>query len=179
MKRSRLFTRRNFLGLLSKTGIFMLLGSPVKWSFGSTNYKTQEERTLSVLLNTLIPSDETPGATELGVDKDIRTKMEKEPSYKKLVREGCNWLNNRAVERGSESFVALNETQRNYFVTLASSGKNNSLERVFFSNIRNDAFFYYYSHPTTWSALRYPGPPQPWGFKDYVNPPNMTNSAPK
>lgn len=168
-----LFTRRYILKVFSSIVLFTGSGFLFQILFSTRTTATDENQTLSAFLNTLIPPDETPGATTLGVDRKILAKAEKEANYKKLIKDGCKWLNNRAVERGSYNFASLNELQRDYLVTLASSGKINSLERVFFIKIRNDAFYYYYSHPTTWNALRYPGPPQPMGFMNYTSPPRQ------
>lgn len=165
-------SRRYILKLLSLIGLIAGSGILFKKFFtGPHSITTVETQTLFALLDTLIPSDETPGAIELGVGEKILAKAKTNSKYVKLIIKGCKWLDDRAGDRGANSFTALNETERENVLTLASSGKTKPVWGVFITKILYDAFYYYYSHPDTWSGLKYPGPPQPMGFMDYASPP--------
>jgi len=127
--------------------------------------------TLAVLLDTLIPDDDSPGATETGVAQAIRDKTEQNSRYRKLIESGCAWLDIQANDKAGIPFAELHEDQREAIVDLAASGRGGRGAFLFFQTMRTDAFHYYYAQPEAWAALRYAGPPQPHGFMDYTHPP--------
>ena len=58
-------------------------------------------------------------------------------------------------------------------VKTAEQSAERSLPRVFFKAVQYYAFEIYYAHPETWVSLGYPGPPQPMGFPNYAEPPEL------
>lgn len=160
-------SRRYFLGLSLLTG---LLGGCGK-IFRPPPPKTTGPGTLEAYLDTLIPPDESPGGGELGVAEKILAKAAKNSRYRRLIEAGSDWLDGEARKHGAERFADLSAAQREGVVTLAAAGKAGIQPLVFFHETRDDAFFHYYAHPRSWSALGYAGPPQPRGFMDYADAP--------
>jgi hypothetical protein len=125
--------------------------------------------TLGAWLDTLIPADATPAATQLGVDKQLLAKAQQE--YHDLLEFGQHWLNAQARKRGAANFPALDEAGREAVTALAAAQGDDKAEHRFFLKTRQDAFGFYYSQPESWAGLAYRGPPQPLGFMDYEQPP--------
>lgn len=127
--------------------------------------------TLGAWLDTLIPADATPAATQLGVDRKLWAKVQLEPEYDQLLKVGLRWLDAQARARGAANFAVLDEAGREAVTTLAESLGDDKVEHLFFLKTRQDAFAFYYSQPESWVGLAYRGPPQPLGFMDYDQPP--------
>ncbi len=130
-----------------------------------------EYQTLAAYVDTLIPEDETPSATQVGVVEKILAKSAAERPYKRLIQKGCAWLDTQAGQYDAAYFAALSEAQREAIVRLAADGQADLLPLRFFRQTQQDAFFYYYAHPRSWPGLGYPGPSQPQGFLDYTYAP--------
>ncbi len=128
-------------------------------------------RVLPAFLDTLIPADESPSATDLQVDKKLLEKIAQDPAYKKLLDYGCLWLEQRASSQYQESFWQLNEQQRDAIVTLLASKHPSSYAHQFFFRVQRDAFALYYSDPASWHGLALRQPPQPEGYAEYDRPP--------
>lgn len=165
-------SRGHFLKLLVSTGLCSstaLLSAGRLWSAPLT---PSVMHTLAAYFDTLIPADETPSATQLGVTAQVLVQASRDASYQSLLERGCAWLNAQARQHGAEHFPALAADQREQVVHLAASAASRSVPRTFFERTRRDAFFYYYAHPQSWRGLGYHGPPQPLGFMDYSAPPS-------
>jgi hypothetical protein len=169
------FSRRSFLRLALGTGLLASSGYILKNIFFPSQITSREIETLEAFLDTLIPSDVTPGATELGVSKKIRLLADKDYQYRRLLKNGCAWLDKGALRQNSDTFSSLSPATREDVVKEAAGSGRESLPRIFFERVRSDAFTHYYSRPETWKALGYKGPPQPEGFPDYADaPPHRT-----
>ena len=163
-------TRRDLLRLLVSLSAYLpaslLLAAPTVEST-----RTVSIGALGPFLDTLLPEDDTPSATQLGVDKEIIERMQRSKRLAKIVVLGCAWLDQQAGELGAEAFATLEATQHESIVTIAENSASRSLPLVFFSTTRQLAFQSYYAHPETWQDLNYAGPPQPKGFLDQAGPP--------
>jgi len=126
---------------------------------------------LAALLDTLIPRDQSPGATDAGVHRVLLAKAARRAGYRGLLRAGCGWLDAQAPREGAAGFAALDAAARGRVVERAAAAAQGSLERRFFERVRDDAMFVYYAQPASWSSLGYRGPPQPVGFPDHAQPP--------
>ena len=166
-ERNLSFTRRDFLryalgaGLIAASGfLFFDVVRPSKLAPAQTE-------ALKVLLDTLIPEDESPGALRLGVAKKIISKTAEDSDYRTTVKAGCRWLDKMARKHGEKRFQDLTGRDRDLVIGEALNSAYGSLPLIFMENVRSDAFYYYYGHPAAWGQLAYPGPPQPNGFPDY------------
>ena len=168
-------SRRGFLRLLLALSALLparlLLAAPVDKATRRISV-----RALGPYLDTLIPEDSTPSATQLGVDKALIDLARKRPQVARLIGLGCAWLDAQASERGAEGFAALDAAGREAVVALAEQSPARSLPRAFFELTQRQAFSHYYAQPAAWNGLGFAGPPQPMGFLDFAEPPK--ESAP-
>jgi hypothetical protein len=162
--------RRRFLRLLvalsSVVPASVLLAVP-----GGKSTRRISIKALGPYLDTLIPEDQTPSATQLGVDKSLLAVSRANSRFARLIALGCEWLDKQARDQGFADFSALDETAQQAIVAAAEGSPARSLPRSFFNSTRKMVFRYYYAHPESWRSLGYAGPPQPFGFLDFAQPP--------
>jgi hypothetical protein len=133
--------------------------------------RTVSIRAFGPFLDTLLPQDTTPSATQLGVDQEIVGGMRGSKRRVKILVLGCAWLDKQARALGAGEFALLAAPQREAIVTSAERSAARSLPRVFFATTQQLAFERYYAHTESWQELGYDGPPQPRGFADFAGPP--------
>ncbi|MDZ7734864.1 MAG: gluconate 2-dehydrogenase subunit 3 family protein [Gammaproteobacteria bacterium] len=160
------FTRRAFIKLLS-LGLLLRYPSAVFAGPGLQDH----EKTLAAFLDTLMPADETPAASELRIDQTLLQKSDGDERYRRLLRNGCLWLERTARRKYQSDFTALTGRQRVRIVELMEQARPRTIARVFFHRVRTDLFEHYYSHPESWKGLDIDRPPQPKGYPDYDQPP--------
>ena len=169
------FTRRDLIRHLAALSAWLpasvLLAAPT-----GTSGTDQELRSLGAFLDTLLPADATPGASQLGIDQAIIVQAQVNKSLERLLTLGCAWLDAQAKERGAAEFSGLDQPGRDAIVSTAATSPRQSLPRVFFEQIRGMAFYHYYARPETWPGMAYAGPPQPRGFPDFTQPPGTGKS---
>jgi len=165
------FSRRHFLSLSLGTGLWASLGVACQRSTRDVLGKPGQQQTLAAYLDTLIPADETPSATQLGVTEKILSQAATDSDYLRLLNKACDWLEAQAQQSGAAHFAALSEDQREQVIHLAAAGEGGPLVEMFFDQTLAAAFSYYYADPRSWPALDYAGPPQPRGFMDYTQAP--------
>ena len=168
------YKRRHFLRTLVLLGSFL----PVKLLLALPLEKQRQADSLSALpalLDTLLPEDISPSASQLNVGPDLIRTARQESGFERLLILGCAWLNEQAQkqaqDQGHQLFENLDEASRIAIITTAEQSANRSLPRVFFNAVQQYAFGIYYAHPETWVSLGYTGPPQPVGFPGYAEPP--------
>lgn len=164
------FTRRAFIKLLS---LALVLRFPARALAANTGRDV--ETILPAFLDTLMPADETPAASELLIDRALLEKAETDNRYRQLLRRGCYWLDAMARKHYQTSFADLSDDQRIHIVELMEQSRSRSLARIFFTRVRNELFEHYYSHPAGWPGLGIERPPQPHGYMDYNKPPAATS----
>jgi len=131
------------------------------------------DATLGAWLDTLIPADETPSATQLGVDRMMLAVERRDPDYRIVLDFGRKWLDKQARAQGAADFAALDATDRGAIAARAAAA-GDSPEYYFFLSTRDEAFAFYYQQPESWPGLGYGGPPQPLGYMDYMRKPTNT-----
>jgi hypothetical protein len=133
------------------------------------------ESTLAAYVDVLIPADETPNGTSLGVDRQLLIVAKALPDYQRLLDLGLAWLNSHARASFGRDFPELREGQQEAVVGQAAAAGHSTLPRVFFERTRADAYSHYYSRPESWRGIvDFRGPPQPLGFMDYARPPRRS-----
>ena len=161
----------------------LLIGSTVGWALSNTLSSRAAslarampaDPTLAAYFDVLVPTDETPSATALGIDKELLVVASERKDYQRLLQWGAEWLNQRARARYGRAFPALDEESRDAIVREAATARADTLQRVFFERTRADVFYHYYARPEAWRGIAgYRGPPQPVGFLDYAGPPRTS-----
>ena len=128
-------------------------------------------KSLPVFLDTLIPADSTPSATELGLDQALLRHAANIENYTRLLELGCEWLDNTSMNLHGAPFDDAKPSQREAIVTLAESSAGNAIPKIFFERVRFDLFGLYYASPESWDGLGISSPPQPKGYLDFIKPP--------
>jgi hypothetical protein len=161
-------SRRTFLRTSLGIGLLVSSGYILKNLFLPAAINSAERITLESFLDALIPADETPSATQLGVAGKILTQALEDSQYRRLIKKGCGWLDHKARQHGADGFHSLGNREKEKVVAEAADADADSLPGIFFARLRSDAFFHYYAHPSSWKGLGYKGPPQPDGYPDYA-----------
>lgn len=126
---------------------------------------------LPAFVDTLIPADSTPSATQLGLDQALTHHAQAIENYTRLLELGCEWLASTSTTLHHSSFERLKPSQREAIVTLAETSPENSIPRMFFERVRFDLMGLYYSSPASWEGLGISSPPQPNGYPDFTQSP--------
>jgi hypothetical protein len=167
--------RRAFMRML----LVLTTALPARLALASPTHMTSQRVSLSALapyLDTLIPADSTPSASQLGTDQAIIDLARRRDRSARLLGLGCAWLDQQASKRGAEDFAALPQAERNAIVALAEGSPRYSLPKTFFAFTQQQAFSHYYAQPAAWQGLGFDGPPQPVGFPDFAKPPKSAAS---
>lgn len=160
--------RRQFLTLGLQSLPLLTMGAAFSAQPASL---TLPHSTLLALIDTLIPADETPSASGLGLDRQLMRHAETVENYMALLALGCQWLDNQAQASHRLAFAHLTASQRTSIVTLAENSAAGSIPRQLFEHVRVDLFTFYYSHPAILPSLGLRGAPQPFGYPDYASAP--------
>lgn len=166
--------RRQFLtvGLQSATLLSTLPYSLTTQADASL--EATKKATFITFIDTLIPEDQTPSASGLGLDKKLIAHAQTVHNYLSLIALGCQWLDEHAQTIAQVPFSRLSSEQRQRVVSLAEMSTNGSIAKQLFDHVRADLFNFYYSHPTIWPSLNLHGAPQPYGYLDYAQAPKKT-----
>lgn len=165
--------RRSFIHLLLALGPAYVLRSLWSEAFAMPANEHDPFRALAPYLDTLIPEDQTPSATQLGVDRDLLAHVEGKRLLRALLLEGCRYLDKVAQTRGVNSFAELDEGAREDIVRLTAEASSDRISGFFFNFVRDLAFNAYYAHPESWAGLGIDSPPQPLGYPGYAHAPKQ------
>jgi hypothetical protein len=168
-------TRRFLLKLFAALGV-MFAPKITLADKKKTYSRSISLRALSPFVDTLIPEDTTPSASQLGVDRALIDMARTDSNIAVLLVAGCEWLDKAAQDLGKKEFTELDQAARDEVVRVAEDSPRRNLSRMFFDTIRHHAFRHYYAQPASWQGLGYSGPPQPRGFPDHVAPPKSAAS---
>lgn len=164
--------RRQFLTLGLKS-IPLLTMAPA-FSAPVTMSSVQHD-TLLAFIDTLIPADETPSASQLGLVQSLIHHAQGIENYMALLILGCQWLGSQAQAAHQMQFRQLTESVRQSIVARAETSPPGSIPRQLFDHVKADLFNFYYSHPAILPSLGLHGAPQPFGYLDYVRSPAKTS----
>lgn len=168
-------TRRFLLKLFAALGV-MLVPRITLAEKKETYSRTVSLRALGPFVDTLIPEDTTPSASQLDVDRALIGMARTDSKIAVLLVAGCDWLDNTARKQGKKEFIDLDQTAREEVLKAAEQSPRNNLSKIFFDTIRHHAFRHYYAQPASWQGLGYSGPPQHRGFPDHAEPPKSPAS---
>jgi hypothetical protein len=126
------------------------------------------ERTISAVVDRMLPSGELPGALALGIDRRVAVTADVE--LRRRLGSAVAWLDRRARQQGALNFLRLDEPGQETVLQEALTSRAEGAG-VIAGPLRNLAFTLYYTHPTIMAAFAYSGPPQPAGFPDFQDAP--------
>lgn len=166
--------RRNWLKLTTSGALFStggVLALPRRLRIRLVAITDLERRAVSRIVDLLIPADATPGALDLGIDREILAELEASRWNARWVAEAMLWLDEQAGAESAESFVALEAERQMALLQRMESAPERSAPARVFAMLRYAAMSAYYGRPEAWPSLGFDGPPQPAGFPGYASPP--------
>ena len=173
--------RREFIkrGFESAVLLYCAVELPIAYATGPQDRSKPIRDRLELLpafVETLIPADSTPSATQLGLDQPLIRHAQTIENYTRLLELGCEWLESTSTTLHRSSFDRLKPPQREAIVTLAETSPENSIPRIFFERVRYDLMGLYYASPASWDGLGISSPPQPQGYLNFTQPPKHRGS---
>jgi len=161
--------RRTWLKLIAHSSwLALILG---KWVSAQPAPAQFPSQALQLLVDTLVPADESPGAVELGLHIDIEAGIRRRASYQELLVSGVVWFDRESEQRYQATFSQLSATARELLLTVAEKSPRASAQHRLFNVLRSDVMRRYYTRAEAWTLLGYQGPPQPLGFANYNKSP--------
>jgi hypothetical protein len=157
--------RRRFLRLLCEAAAVAPLVLSIRTAFASDHLAVNSD-TLSSFLDVLIPKDVTPSASELEIHQKLLQHAYRIDNYIVLLQQGLEWLDIQSRKYFMNNYVSLKASEKEKITFLSSSGEAPSIVQLFFSRVKNDAIFIYYTQPESWKGM-ISSPPQPYGYLDF------------
>jgi hypothetical protein len=130
----------------------------------------------------LIPTDQDPGAKEAGVVYSLDQLAMGSRINQKVFAQGVKWLDYMTQQSFNiSSFLELDEQERIQLLKFAETGDTHFLKKSlpdlspkliefgkrFFQFIHANTMTVFYTSPSGWKVVRFPGPPQWEGNLDY------------
>ena len=125
-------SRRRFLARSLAAGLLLKARSVFGATMVPSRVRRDPLKSLPALLDTLLPADESPSASELGVHRHIIAAARSSRS-RHLLRAGCAWLDREARKSGAVDFAGIDQSARDAIVDHAAAARRRSLPRVFFT----------------------------------------------
>lgn len=167
------WTRRAVLRGVIGSALVAAGGWILKSIFLPRRLTPTEAETFRVLLDTLIPDGEFPGASRTGVADRLRAECEAKRQTQRALMEGLRLLDERARGRGAGEFRTLARPQREEILADWARAADGTLPRFLYRTLRDRAMQLHYAHPLAWKRVGLPHPPQPDGYLDYRQPPDV------
>ncbi len=130
----------------------------------------QNLNALPAFLDTLIPEDMTPSASQLGLHQALIRHAQGVENYTRLLELGCQWLDGQSQMQHRVKFDALPPMRQEGIVVMLEASAKDSIPKMFFDRVLSDLMGLYYAQPASWPGLGIDSPPQPKGYPDYVKP---------
>ena len=156
--------RRKFLGSLCAAAYVAPLVFSIRSAYPAD--EVVDIRTLSSFLDILIPKDITPSASQLDIPSKLVRHAHSIENYIFLLRQGLTWINSHSRHNYKSNFSNLTVGQQEKITHAAASAEAPAIVQLYFTRVRNDSFFIYYSQPDSWSGM-IESAPQPSGYMDY------------
>jgi hypothetical protein len=165
--------RRLFWGL----PLLAALGLGVRYAWrhlftDSLESRDVQAELVSAVLDGLLPDGNMPGHRATDIQDQVLEDFRSDPRSHSALLDGLSYVDQAAVNRGAESFLALDTRGRAEVLEEMARAPHGSAAWFFYGYLRERAMLRHYSHPSTWAALGFRHPPQPKGYYDYREPPN-------
>ena len=166
-------TRRSVLRTLSGVMLIGAGGWILRIVLIPRRLKPAEVETVSVLLDTLIPDGEFPGAKRTGILEPLLRECASTWHTARALLRGVQWLEQQARAHGAAEFRGLPLQDREQIVAQCAAAAEGTLPRVFYRTVRDRAIRLHYAHPFAWQRVGLPHAPQPYGYPDHWAPPDV------
>ena len=132
-----------------------------------------EAATLNAFVDTLIPDGEFPGAARTGVFDRLLAEAQAKRQTRRALLIGVQELDREARTHGAADFRSLMPPQREQIVSACADAGEGTRQRTFYRIVRDRAMQLHYAHPLAWKRLPLTHPPQPEGYLDYWQQPDV------
>jgi hypothetical protein len=157
--------RRIFLSILGATGagVGAIVGVS-RHNKTNTVIATEEVAkpldSLSAIIDTLIPADQTPGALDIGIDQIIKDKGEQDPKWRTRNALLVKSANEFAQQYFQKSFVELNQDNKETVLHMVFSFKHISDQTQLLEHLtfKQEVMSLFYNSETGHKALAYTPP---------------------
>ena len=163
--------RRQFLRFVLGASLVASSAALLKSILWPAALDADEIATLERFADTLLPADELPAATSLGVPRALVETALTERRLRRLLHRGLSWLASTSRRDFGRPFTELGDAERSQVLAIAAAAEESTVERIFFDRARMELCTLYYAQPQTWVGLQASFPPQPMGFLDFASPP--------
>ena len=157
-------SRRKFFSVLvlssisiSLSPLFLLTGCNSSSSSNANSLLSEtSSNTLIAMIERIIPSDETAGATETKTGQTVKSIIESKGKQTVLAMQNAlEAFDEVAINTFRLSFTSLSNQQKDQLLGVIATDANSS---VFWSTIRDLSIVLHYSQPLGYNALGLPGP---------------------
>ncbi len=170
--------RRSFLAACAATPLLAHPALGLRRAIAArrpARFDRHAQRTISAVIDRMLPRDELPGAVDLDIDRRLGAMAELPPrqplaDLHRSLAEAAAWLDKRARAAGGIDFLGLDAVRQDAVLLSAQTSRDEAASTIVWT-LRDRAFALYYSHPTIVGAFRYAGAPQPTGFPDFEDAP--------
>lgn len=171
-------SRREFLRKAAIGGVGVTLGSDlaqrisdlwvVKAEHGDAVLDLHQMLTLAAIATQIIPTDETPGAREVGVVDSIDAQIKATASLREIYPKGLAEVDRQSERQFGSQFIRLEQNQQ----TEVLKGLEKS---PFFKQVWTDTIVAFCRSPVGQKVMGYPGGSQPHGYMDTTSPPGHSH----
>jgi hypothetical protein len=171
------FQRREILRIMGAAAVASHFPGFTRWAFAEAHahaageaprpkvytpqfFNAAEFAVITRLTELIIPSDETPGAREAGVNEFVDFMVAHDAEAQPRLRAGLAWLQNRCRHEFQRSFLDLNEAQQTSLLGplafAARHRKGEELGQEFFRRVRELTVMGFYSSEIGYRELDNP-----------------------
>lgn len=173
-------TKREFFSTAIKGLIYVSIGRFIpKYSNAQVipPYLAPEEKEIfRAFISRLVPKDKDPGVIELGLGNFIENMLRITPDARTIIPLGLRSVDETSrLMFNKKRFVQLGDADKDKVIKAIENGDapgerwEKLSSRRFFDFMRMFTIGIYYSNPTVWGFIGYPGPGQPHGYTDYAD----------
>lgn len=120
--------------------------------------------TIAAIASHIIPTDDTPGAAQGGVDTYIAGSLARSEPLRALYASGVREVDQSSVDRFGVPFIGLNPADQRAMVAAIQG-------TPFFKSVRALTIAGFYNSPAGWQSVGFPGHGQPMGHRDVASAP--------
>jgi hypothetical protein len=135
-----------------------------------------EKEVFRAIIKRLVPADDDPGVTALGLGNRVEAMLRVTPDVRPLIPLGLAGVNETSrLTFDNRGFLELSDSERDRVLEAVERGDaagerwRTLSSAKFFDIIRTFTVGVYYSEPVVWPSIGFPGPGQPGGHSDYAD----------
>lgn len=156
------FDRRAFLGLFGLTGGLVAALAGTSWLQTPTQSKdntraSTEHDTLTALVDSMVPADDTPGALDVGIHNTLIKNAAADPVWQARLDKLANQANEKANSYFQTQFTQLSKANRETVLSMLFSHTHIKDQKVLLENLyfKQEVLSLYYNSDTGQQVIGY------------------------